>query len=123
MKTAGSIVPGPSAPLRRRAVPVLLAGAMLLVIVLGALTPNTGALPAQSNCQYGNCTSVSPGSSVPLWQWVAVGAVVAALAIAGLLLLLRHRGRQPPTAQDGDEAAGTEGGADPADPAESGESA
>ncbi|MHB8351220.1 MAG: hypothetical protein ACYDFT_00755 [Thermoplasmata archaeon] len=93
----------PSAPLRRRAIAVFLAGAMLVVVVLAALTPNTGAIPAQSSCQYNNC--VSPGSSaIPFWEWAIPAVILVVVVLAALLFLLKRRRRAPPAAE-ADEAA------------------
>lgn len=75
-----------------RAVPTGLAVAMLAVVVLAGLLPDTGAVAAASNCTYGSCPA---SQSFPVW---AIGASVAAvlLALVVALLLLRRARRPPP---------------------------
>jgi hypothetical protein len=69
-------------------------GLGMLALVLGAaLAPNTGAVPAQSSCQYGDCIA---GTGIPYWA-VAVIAVLVVAALAAALILLRRR-RGPPAA-------------------------
>jgi hypothetical protein len=76
----------------RRIVPLALGVGMLAVVLAAALAPNTGAIPAQSSCQYGTC----PSSTTPFPWWIVgvIAVIVAAIAI-GLLLLTRRR--RPPT--------------------------
>lgn len=73
----------------RRFVPITLGVGMFVVVVLAALTPNTGAVPAQTSCQYGNCPNEGPG----LATWAIVAAVVVLVALVALALLLRRRRR------------------------------
>lgn len=75
----------------RRALPGLLAGGLLALLLAAALAPGTGALPAQSDCQYGNCMPTQ--NSTPLWAWAAVGAFLVLLLALIALLLVRHRRR------------------------------
>lgn len=69
--------------------PVLLAG-MLAVIVAAALTPNTGVVSAQSNCQYASC-SQSQEPSVPL-DYILIGIIVVetGLLVAAAVLFKRR---------------------------------
>lgn len=108
----------------RRALPGLLAGGLLALLLAAALAPGTGALPAQSDCQYGNCTTSQ--NPTPLWAWAAVGAFLLLLAALIAILLVRHRrrggggapGAPPPEAtfapQGGAPPFGPEDGALPA---------
>lgn len=81
-----------------RSIPLTLALAMLAIVVLAGLLPNSGVVSASSNCSYGKCPSSSP---FPLWA-VSTAAVIAVLAVIVALLLLRRRGgRQPPKEPDG----------------------
>lgn len=74
-----------------RAVPLTLALAMLAVVVLAGLLPDTGVVNASSSCTYGKCPAAQP---FPLW---AVGASVAVVIVALILaLLLLRRSRRPP---------------------------
>lgn len=81
-----------------RSIPLTLALAMLAIVVLAGLLPNSGVVSASSNCSYGKCPSSSP---FPLWA-VSTAAVIAVLAVIVALLLLRRRsGRRPPKEPDG----------------------
>lgn len=75
----------------RRIVPVALGVAMLAIVVAAGLSPNTGAVPAQGNCQYGQCVA---GTGIQWWVLAAIVIVVVA-ALAAALVLLRRR-RTPP---------------------------
>jgi hypothetical protein len=79
----------------RRIVPVVLGVGMLALVLAAALSPNSGAVPAQtgSGCQYGACPAST--SSFPWWI-VGVIAVLVAAALVALLLLARRR-RPPAT--------------------------
>jgi len=96
-----------------RIVPAVLGAAMLAVLIAAALSPNTGAVPAQSNCTYGQC----PSSTTPFpWWIVALVVVIVVAAIIGLLLVMRGRRKKPPaqpplTAWGGTGAGGAAGGA------------
>ena len=76
-----------------RAVPLTLALAMLGVVVLAWILPDTGVVNAASNCSYGKCPASQP---FPLWAVSASVAVVIIALILALLLLRRSR-RRPPT--------------------------
>ncbi len=76
----------------RRIVPAALGTAMLAILVAAALSPNTGAIPAQSNCTYGTC----PSSTTPFPWWI-VALVVALVVVALVALLVVMRRRRPPT--------------------------
>ena len=91
-----------------RSIPLTLALAMLAIVVLAGLLPNSGVVSASSNCSYGKCPSSTP---FPLWA-VSTAAVIAVLAVIVALLLLRRRGRRPPqepAAAGGATAAGGTG--------------
>jgi len=97
-----------------RSVPLVLAAGLLALVVVAALTPNTGVVSASSSCTYGQCPS---SSSFPVWE-VSAAAILAVLALIVGLLLLRRR-RQPPQGDTGSEATdgtGTEGAPGGADP-------
>jgi len=103
-----------------RVVPIALGLAMLGIIIAAALSPNTGAVPAQGYCQYNQCIA---GTSIPWWV-VAVIAIVVVAALGAALFLMRRR--RPPSgvrpyagAAGGGAAAGgpaPPGGAAPAQP-------
>ncbi len=71
---------------------------MLGTVVAAGLAPTIGAVSAQSNCEYGSCTS---GSSTPFPWWI-VAVVVAVLVVAALLgiMLLRRRPPAQPSAPE-----------------------
>lgn len=92
-------------PHRPRGLPIALAVALLGVVVLAGLLPNTGVVSASSNCTYGSCPA---SSSFPIWE-VSAAAIVAVLALIVGLLLLRRRRRRPPEGETGE--AGTAGAA------------
>ena len=76
----------------------ILSSAMLLVVVVAALTPNFGTVSAQSSCPYGNCTSGS-GSSFPWTElFLALAVILAALILA--MLAIYYRRRKPPAGDD-----------------------
>jgi hypothetical protein len=75
----------------RRALPSLLAFGMLALLLAVALAPDTGALPSQSDCQYGNCSTQA--NTTPLWAWAAVGLFLLLLVALVAILLVRHRRR------------------------------
>lgn len=86
-----------------RAVPTGLAVAMLAVVVLAGLLPDTGAVAAASNCTYGSCPASQP---FPIW---AIGASVAAVLLALVIaLLLLRRARRPPPPESTPAAEGPE---------------
>ncbi|HEV2166858.1 MAG TPA: hypothetical protein VGS23_07800 [Thermoplasmata archaeon] len=104
-----------SPALRKSIVPGVLGLAMLGVIVAAALAPNTGAVAAQSSCQYNNCTA---STGISPWVWVGAALVIVAAGIATFLLLAR-RGRSgggsaeagagtPPTGGASESAGATE---------------
>lgn len=78
---------------QRSLVPLVLGIGMLIVLVAAALTPNTGALPAQTNCPYGVCPPSSNNNL--LWEGVLGGLIVVAGALLAILLLRRRRRAQP----------------------------
>lgn len=84
-------------PGRSRTIPLAIAVAMLSIVVLAGLVPNTGTVTAASNCTYGSC----PSSSSPFPAWaVATSIAIILLALLFLLLLLRRsRRRRPPAAE------------------------
>ena len=101
-----------------RALPVTLALAMLAVVVIAGLLPDTGAVSASSNCTYGKCPAASP---FPIWSVSAAAAIVVLALIIALLLLRRNRRRPPPAAPDtgttGPGAETTDGGTGTENPA------
>jgi hypothetical protein len=102
---------------RRRIVPVSLGIAMLAVVVVAALVPNAGAVPAASNCPYGNCPPST--TSFPAWEIASIGAIIVLGLLVGLFVLMRRR-RQPPP--EGMAAEGGAGGAPPSGAMHSGPS-
>jgi hypothetical protein len=90
----------------RRVVPVALGVGMLVVILAAALAPNTGAIPAQSNCQYGACSS----STTPFPYWI-IGVIAVLVAAALIALLLFTRRRRPPASTAPEAWAGPAAGA------------
>ena len=81
-----------------RIVPVLLGAGMILVTLLAALLPGTGAAPASgaTSCEYGVCPSNNGVSPSTLELILGLLAVVA--LVLGLLIYRDRRrgGRQPP---------------------------
>jgi hypothetical protein len=75
-------------PRTSRIVPIALGLALLVLIVAAGLAPQTGAVPAQSNCQYGQC---APNTSVPWWVFAAIAILIVALLAVALILLRRRR--------------------------------
>jgi hypothetical protein len=65
---------------------------MLAIVVAAGLAPNTGAVPAQGNCQYNQCIA---GTSIPWWLLAVIVVIVVAALLAALLLM--RRGRRPPS--------------------------
>ncbi len=90
-----------------RAVPLTLALAMLAVVVLAGLLPDTGVVSASSSCTYGKCPAAQPLS---LWV-VSISVIVVILALIAALLLLRRNRRRPPASSDGTVEAGAGAGA------------
>ena len=76
--------------------PPLFAALMLGVIVAAALAPNSGTVPAQNICPYGQCPPVIPEQQ----NFVFLLTVVLVLLIAGVLAVLvsisRKLSRRPP---------------------------
>ena len=73
------------------------AGLVVLAAVLVlAFLPNTGAIPADTSCPYGNCSTTNNGPAT-LW-YVLLGALVLVAAALGAILLLRRRRAPPPAA-------------------------
>lgn len=66
---------------------------MLGVVVAAAFLPNAGAVPATSNCTYGQCPSSSGLSPLEL---ASIGAIVVVGLLVGILVLMRRR-RPPAT--------------------------
>ncbi|MGA9839562.1 MAG: hypothetical protein WBS16_03895, partial [Thermoplasmata archaeon] len=99
-------------PRTTRIVPVALGVAMVAIIVAAGLAPQTGAIPAQSSCQYGNCPA---GTGLPWWVFAAIAILVVAALAAALVLLRRRRtppsGGPPTQGAMGGPAAGAAGGA------------
>ena len=73
---------------------VLVLGVISAILLL-ALVPNTGAIPAASSCPYGNCSTTS---STPTSWYILLGALVVVAALLGVLLLLRRRSSAAPPA-------------------------
>ena len=106
-----------STPRAGRIVPIALGVAMIAVIVAAGLAPNTGAVTAQGNCEYGQCPA---NTGIQWWVFAAIAIVVVAALGAALILLRRRRtppmgGGAPPAAAGPTGPAG--GGAPPTPPA------
>lgn len=101
----------PNSSFRRTVIPALLAVGMLAIVVLAALTPNTGAVPAQSACQYNNCATPTQSSGLPTWAWILLALIVIAAIVAVLFLYNRRGGRRPPPEPVVTEAEAPAGGA------------
>ena len=80
-------------PKGRPVIPLAFGLGMLAVLVAAALTPNVGAAPAQSYCQYNQCIA---GTGVPWWALAAIAVII--VAVLGAALLLMRRGRRPGSA-------------------------
>jgi hypothetical protein len=93
-----------------RVVPLALALAMLSLVVVAGILPNTGVVSASSNCTYGTCPSSPSAKPFPFWE-VATAVVVVILAALLALLLLRRRRRPPTDSPEAPAAAGAEAGA------------
>ncbi|MGI0132861.1 MAG: hypothetical protein ACREDK_07230 [Thermoplasmata archaeon] len=87
--------------------PLLLGGLALLLIVVATIAPATGALPAQTNCPYGNCTPVGTDYTT-YYIGIAIAAVL--VAIIATFFLFRRRGRSPPSASQEESYGGGPGG-------------
>ena len=102
-----------------RIVPVSLGIAMLAVVVLAGLTPNTGVVQAASGCTYGQC--VAP-ATFPTWAIATSVALVVVALLVALLILRRRRTPPPPAAPvsewSGGPPAGAGGPSPPAAPSE-----
>ncbi|MHB8351668.1 MAG: hypothetical protein ACYDFT_03115 [Thermoplasmata archaeon] len=86
----------PTSPIRRTVVPAILSIGMLAIVILVALTPNTGAIPAQSACQYNNCSTPSQGLVIPTWGWILIALIVIAVLVGLLFMYSRRAGQRPP---------------------------
>lgn len=86
---------------RRRIVPISLGLAMLAVIAAAALVPNAGAVPAATNCSYGQCPS---SSGLSPWELASIGAVIVLGLLVGLFVLMRRRRRPPAEGMSGGPA-------------------
>jgi hypothetical protein len=75
----------------RRVIPVALGVVLLAIVVAAGLSPNTGAVPAQGNCQYGQCVA-----GTGLQWWVLAAIVIIVVAALGAALFLMRRRRSPP---------------------------
>jgi hypothetical protein len=103
----------------RRFIPLAFGLGVLAVLVAAALTPNAGAVPAQSYCQYNQCIA---GTGVPWWALAAVAVII--VAALGAALLMMRRGRRPPSkpvqpyqSPPGGATGGASGPTGPAGPA------
>ena len=97
-----------------RIVPVAIGLAMVAVIVAAGLSPQTGAVPAQGNCEYNQCVA---GTGLQWWVFAAIAILIVA-ALAAALVLLRRRRPPPPAAAgpaevSGGPTAGAMGGSAP----------
>ena len=76
----------------RQFVPLSLGIVMLAVVLAAGLAPNTGAVPAQTNCTYGQC----PAATTPFpWYLVAIAVLVVIVALLSVLFLMQRRRRPP----------------------------
>ena len=74
----------------RSVVPVALGLAMLGVLLAGAVAPNTGAVPVDTQCPYGVCPA--PTNNLLPWEIAFAVLVLVAIALALLIILRRRRG-------------------------------
>jgi len=75
----------------RRVVPVALGVVLLAIVVAAGLAPNTGAVSAQGNCEYGQCVA-----NTGIQWWVLAAIVIVVVAALGAALVLLRRRRSPP---------------------------
>ncbi len=114
------LTPMPGATWKKRFIPLGLGAAMLATVLAAALSPNIGAVPAQTSCQYGTC----PAATTSTFPWWIVGVIIALVAALVLAYLLVGRRRRPPkgrapTAVPPAPPSGAATGAPPAPPAPS----
>ncbi|MCI4339779.1 MAG: hypothetical protein L3J73_00720 [Thermoplasmata archaeon] len=69
---------------------------VIAAVLVVAFLPNTGAIPADTSCPYGNCSTTGNGPAT-LW-YVLLGALVLVAAALGAVLLLRRRRAPAPAA-------------------------
>jgi hypothetical protein len=84
-------------PTKKHVVPVALGLAMLFILIGAALSPNTGAAPAQTTCPYGVCPTSSNG--IAPWE-IALVVILLLLAALIAVLLLRRRSRGGPPGEE-----------------------
>jgi hypothetical protein len=101
---------------RSTLVPAGLGFGMLAVVVAAALTPATGAVPADTSCPYGVCPA--PSNMLLPWE-IALGVLLVVAAVLVALILMRRRGRRggpgpvEPWSGDGGEPPAGAGGPSP----------
>lgn len=94
-------------PPPRRWAPLAIGVALLALVVGLAILPNTGAVPAQSNCQYGVCTNSTASNTT----WYIVIGVLLLIFMALAILILRGRQRPMSTPQAWEAGPSDSGGA------------
>ena len=67
---------------------------VLVGVLLLALLPNTGAIPADSSCSYGTCPNPTAGPA-PIW-YALLALLVLVAAVLGVVLLMRRRRQSTP---------------------------
>jgi hypothetical protein len=72
-------------------VPIALGAGMLGTVVAAGLAPSIGAVAAQTNCQYSDCSAATTSP----FPWWIVALVVAIVVVAALLALMLFRRRPP----------------------------
>jgi hypothetical protein len=70
---------------------------VIAAVLLLAFLPNTGAIPADTSCPYGNCPTTDNGPAT-LWYVLLGALVLVAAALGAVLLLRRRRSPTPPEA-------------------------
>jgi hypothetical protein len=88
-------------------------GLVLAVLIL-ALLPNTGAIPADASCPYSSCNTGNNGSSAATPWYILLAVLVVIAAALGVLIVLRRRrgvgGSAPPVEEWSGPAAGAAAG-------------
>jgi hypothetical protein len=80
----------------RRLAPLAIGVALFALVVGLAILPNTGAVPAQSSCQYGVCTNSTASNTT----WYVVIGVLLLIFLALAILILRGRQRTSTSPQE-----------------------
>jgi LPXTG-motif cell wall-anchored protein len=94
-----------------RIAPLVVGVALLAAVMALSVLPNTGAVSAASNCQYGVCTNSGPSTST----WLIVLGVLLLIALALFVLIMRGRQKPQGSPQEWEpgSAASTDGSGGP----------